>query len=81
QWSDVMWSDECYVMIGGLGRIFVTRQPNEKWEEEFDVPKFSQVPIHYEVSEHATHRSSPHGPCGPSARVTGRAGTYTTDLP
>ncbi|KAJ7301633.1 hypothetical protein DFH08DRAFT_978570 [Mycena albidolilacea] len=34
-----------------------------------------------EVSEHATHRSSPHGPCEPSARVTGRARTYATDLP
>ncbi|KAJ7820010.1 hypothetical protein B0H14DRAFT_3472646 [Mycena olivaceomarginata] len=32
-------------------------------------------------SERATHRSSPHGPCEPSARVTGRARTYTTDLP
>jgi hypothetical protein len=27
------------------------------------------------------HRSSPHGPCEPSARVTGRARTYATDLP
>jgi hypothetical protein len=34
-----------------------------------------------EVSEHATHRSAPHGPCEPSARVTGQARTYTTDLP
>jgi hypothetical protein len=34
-----------------------------------------------EVSERATHRSSPHGPCEPSTRVTGRARTYTTDLP
>ena len=34
-----------------------------------------------EVSERATHRSSPHGPCEPSARVTGRARTYATDLP
>jgi hypothetical protein len=34
-----------------------------------------------EVSEHATHRSSPHGPCEPSARVTGWAQTYATDLP
>jgi hypothetical protein len=36
---------------------------------------------HCEVSEHATHRSSPHGPCEPSARVTGRARTYATDVP
>jgi hypothetical protein len=34
-----------------------------------------------EVSERATHSSSPHGPCEPSARVTGRARTYTMDLP
>jgi hypothetical protein len=27
------------------------------------------------------HRSSPHGPCEPSARLTGRAQTYVTDLP
>ncbi|KAJ7733379.1 hypothetical protein B0H14DRAFT_3517389 [Mycena olivaceomarginata] len=33
------------------------------------------------VSERATHRSSPHGPCEPSARVMGRARTYATDLP
>ncbi|KAJ7789798.1 hypothetical protein B0H14DRAFT_3502526 [Mycena olivaceomarginata] len=33
-----------------------------------------------EVSERATHRSSPHGPCEPSARVTGRARTHATDL-
>jgi hypothetical protein len=30
---------------------------------------------HCEVSERATHRSSPHGPCEPSARVMGRART------
>jgi hypothetical protein len=34
-----------------------------------------------EVSERATHCSSPHGPCKPSAQVTGRARTYTMDLP
>jgi hypothetical protein len=34
-----------------------------------------------EVSKRATHRLSPHGPCEPSTRLTGRARTYTTDLP
>jgi hypothetical protein len=34
-----------------------------------------------EVSERAMHHSLPHGPCEPSARLTGRAWTYTTDLP
>jgi hypothetical protein len=44
EWSDVMRSDECYVTVGGSGRIFVTRRPDEKWEECV-VPKFSQAPI------------------------------------
>jgi hypothetical protein len=34
-----------------------------------------------EVSERAMHHLSPHGPCEPSTRLTGRARTYTTDLP
>jgi hypothetical protein len=34
-----------------------------------------------EVSERATHHSLPHGPCEPSARATGRARMYATDLP
>jgi hypothetical protein len=34
-----------------------------------------------EVSKRAMHRSSPHGPCELSARVTGRARTYAMDLP
>jgi hypothetical protein len=37
--------------------------------------------VRCEVSEHATHCSSPHGPCKSSARITGRARTYATDLP
>jgi hypothetical protein len=38
-------------------------------------------PSRCEVSERAMHRSLPHGPCKPSARVTGRVRTYMTDLP
>jgi hypothetical protein len=34
-----------------------------------------------EVSKRAMHRSSPHGPCEPSARLMGQARTYATDLP
>jgi hypothetical protein len=34
-----------------------------------------------EVSEPATHHLSPHGPCKPPARVTGRARTYAMNLP
>jgi hypothetical protein len=44
-------------------------------------PSTSLVCLRCEVSERATHRSSPHGPCEPSARVTGRAQTYATYLP
>jgi hypothetical protein len=39
------------------------------------------VVIRCEVSERATHRSSPHGPCKPTAQLTGQAQTYTMDLP
>jgi hypothetical protein len=43
---------------------------------------FMRIPsVRCEVSKHATHRSSPHGTCKPSAQVTGRARTYATDLP
>nr|GAT45151.1 predicted protein [Mycena chlorophos] len=45
EWRNVLWSDECYVELGKPGRIFVTRRPDEKWEEECLVPKFSQSPI------------------------------------
>jgi hypothetical protein len=34
-----------------------------------------------EGSKRVTHCSLPHGPCEPSAQVTGRAQTYVTDLP
>jgi hypothetical protein len=34
-----------------------------------------------EVSEHATHHSSPHGPCRPSSHMMEQAWMYTTDLP
>jgi hypothetical protein len=42
---------------------------------------WSAMSMWCEVSECATHRSSPHSPCEPSARLTGRARTYATDLP
>jgi hypothetical protein len=49
------------------------------------LPSMPEVPdqlsLRCEVSERATHRSSLPGPCEPSARVTGRAQTYATDLP
>jgi hypothetical protein len=49
--------------------------------EQHTKPRFVRSSPCCEVSEHATHRSSPHGPWEPSARVTGRARTYATDLP
>nr|GAT45076.1 predicted protein [Mycena chlorophos] len=41
-WRNVMWSDECYVVVGSSHRIFVTRKPDEKWDDDCVVPRFKQ---------------------------------------
>jgi hypothetical protein len=48
----------------------------------FTSPDLFYVPTaRCEVSERAAHCSSPHGPCEPSARLTGQVRTYATDHP
>jgi transposase len=45
-WTRVMWSDECYVHLDDKnGQIYVTRRPEEVWDEECLVPTFKQSNI------------------------------------
>lgn len=43
QWDNIIWSDECYVYLdGSRNSVFVTRRPDEKYEEDCVVPTFKQ---------------------------------------
>jgi hypothetical protein len=45
-WTRVMWSDECYLHLDDKnGRVYVTRRPDEVWEQECLVPSFKQSNI------------------------------------
>jgi transposase len=45
-WDKVIWSDECYVYLGDTrGRVWVTRRPEEKWDEACLIPRFQQSSI------------------------------------
>jgi hypothetical protein len=42
----VIWSNECYIYIGdSKGTVWVTRTPNEEFDENCLVPTFKQSPI------------------------------------
>ena len=39
RWDDVVWTDECYVYLDSShGKVFVTRRPDEKYDEDCVVP-------------------------------------------
>jgi transposase len=45
-WKKVIWSDECYVYIGDTrGRVWVTRRPDEVFDEDCLIPTFKQSSI------------------------------------
>ncbi|KAF5337526.1 hypothetical protein D9758_016988 [Tetrapyrgos nigripes] len=45
-WEKVIWSDESYVYIGDpKGQVWVTRRPEEEWEEDCLIPTFKQSSI------------------------------------
>ncbi|TFY77209.1 hypothetical protein EWM64_g6803 [Hericium alpestre] len=45
-WRHIIWSDECYIYIGGTpGRIYVTRRSDEILQENSVVPTFKQSPV------------------------------------
>lgn len=46
QWGKVIFSDECYVCLDDThGRIFITRWPDEEFNEDCLVPTFKQSPV------------------------------------
>lgn len=46
RWDDIIWSDECYVIVDGSRNVvFVTRRPDEKYDEDCVVPVFKQSNI------------------------------------
>ncbi|KAF5335604.1 hypothetical protein D9758_017265 [Tetrapyrgos nigripes] len=49
-WEKVIWSDECYVYLGDTkGRVWITRHPEEEWDEGCLIPKFQQSTIYVMV--------------------------------
>ena len=45
-WEDVIWSDECYIYLGDdRGRVYVTRRPDEEYDEDCLVPTFKQSAV------------------------------------
>jgi transposase len=53
QWARVIWTDECSFSTEGFGRVYVTRRPEEKYEQACCVPKFrsySSWTIHGSIS-------------------------------
>jgi hypothetical protein len=53
QWARVIWTDECTFSTGGFGRVYVTRRPEEKYEQSCCVPKlrsYSSWTIHGSIS-------------------------------
>lgn len=50
QWQHVIFSDECYICIGGnKGTIYITQKPNEKFHPDCTVPSFTQSTIRVRV--------------------------------
>jgi hypothetical protein len=39
QWTNIIWTDECSFIIGGFGRVYVTRRPGGKYYQSCCVPK------------------------------------------
>jgi transposase len=45
-WRGIAWSDECYIIADGQhGAIYVTRRPDEKYNDDCVVPKFKQSKV------------------------------------
>jgi DDE superfamily endonuclease len=52
-WAQVVWTDECSVSTEGFGKVYVTRRPEEKYDESYCAPKFrtySSWTIHGSIS-------------------------------
>jgi transposase len=50
EWEKVMWSDECYVILGEKkGRVYVTCTVDEVYDEDCLVPTFKQSSVHIMV--------------------------------
>jgi|SRR5579862_1506024 len=52
-WAQVVWTDECSFSTEGFGKVYVTRQPEEKYNESCCAPKFrtySSWTIHGSIS-------------------------------
>jgi hypothetical protein len=46
-WQQKIFSDECYIYLGDRwGRVYVTRQPDEVYEEDCLAPTFQQSSVH-----------------------------------
>lgn len=53
QWAQVVWTDECTLTTEGFGRVYVTRQPGEKYDASCCIPKlrtYSSWTIHGSIS-------------------------------
>lgn len=46
EWSNIIWSDECYIYMDDKhSKIYVTRRPDEKYDENTVVPTFKQATL------------------------------------
>jgi Transposase len=53
QWATVVWTDECSFSTEGFGKVYVTRRPEEKYDDSCCAPKFrtySSWTIHGSIS-------------------------------
>ena len=53
QWACVVWTDECSLSTEGFGKVYVTRRPEEKYDDSCCSPKFrdySSWTIHGSIS-------------------------------
>lgn len=45
-WHHVIWSNECYIELGGnKGNVYVMRTANTRFKEDCVVPSFTQSPV------------------------------------
>lgn len=50
EWRHVIWSDECYVMLGDKkGSVYVTRRPEEEFDDSCTVKTFKKSPVNVMV--------------------------------
>lgn len=53
QWARVVWTDECSFSTQGFGKVYVTRRPEEKYDDSCCAPKFrtySSWTVHGSIS-------------------------------